>query len=114
MIENKPASYEIKKLDEIILRVLQSKELYGLEIIEVVNQASFGHRKINFGSLYPKLRQLERKGLIEGRTKLGATGKGEKQKRYYCLTAFGQKVLNECIEFERRLSASTGIRAASI
>ena len=49
---------------------LSGRELYGLEIITAVADASDGKRKIGFGSLYPTLHKLEKKGLVTPPTML--------------------------------------------
>lgn len=52
-----------RKLERQILKVLlRYEEMYGLQIIEAIEQ-DFG-REPGFGSVYPALRRLEREGFV--------------------------------------------------
>lgn len=100
-------SYDFKhsyKLESILLRVLQPKELYGREIPDVVKKASRGQYEIRIGSLYPTLRKLERHGLVKAETRSNQTFRGATDRRYYSLTSQGRNFLNQCLEFEQRLA----------
>ncbi|WP_071884883.1 PadR family transcriptional regulator [Picosynechococcus sp. PCC 73109] len=92
------------KLESILLRVLQPKELYGREIPDVVKKASRGHYEIRIGSLYPTLRKLERNGFVRAETRANPAFSGATDRRYYSLTEQGRDFLNQCLEFEQRLA----------
>jgi PadR family transcriptional regulator, regulatory protein PadR len=53
------------KLEELILLAIAGKsEIYGLEIANEIAKASEGKVQLNYGSLYPCLNRLEKKGYI--------------------------------------------------
>lgn len=55
----------LSAIDEDILTVLLGREFYGLEILDELNQGR--PITLSFGSLYPALNRLEKKGLISWR-----------------------------------------------
>ena len=97
---------DISRSEEIILNVLYDRECYGLEIIEIVSQASNGENRINFGSLYPTLKRLSKKRLVESRwgdeklpKRRGA------RRRYYITTLQGKRAVDNYQAFYQRLRA---------
>lgn len=92
------------KLESLLLRVLQPKELYGREIPDVVKKASGGQYEIRIGSLYPTLRKLERNKLIQAETRANTAFSGATDRRYYSLTEQGKDFLDQCIKFEQQLA----------
>ena len=93
------AAYPLSDLEEIILSILLKQgELYGLQISKTIEAGSAGKLQIGFGSLYPALRRLETRKLVESRW-----GEDEPQersgarRRYYKITPSGQEVLREKI-----------------
>ncbi len=83
-------------VEESILTVLDGYELYGLEIIDALEQGSGGKLKLGFGTLYPTLRRLERKGFVEARW--GDESPEEREgarRRYYKISPQGAEVLHD-------------------
>ena len=76
-------------LSFLILHLLSKKRMYGLEIAEEI--ALRKAEKPNPGTLYPTLKQLEARGLIES-AKEGNT-------KYYKLTPAGKEGLKSAKEF---------------
>ncbi|OGS42566.1 MAG: hypothetical protein A3K67_03425, partial [Euryarchaeota archaeon RBG_16_62_10] len=73
----------------LILHLLSKKRMYGMEIANEI-----GKRKAevpNPGTLYPTLKEMERKGLVES-VKEGNT-------RFYKITAAGREGLEKAKEF---------------
>lgn len=94
----------LQQREEIILMLLSGKELYGLQIIHAIAQVSGGTRKVNLGSLYPALHNLEGKKLIVARW--GDEGSEEKnaaRRRYYKHTQKGSEVLSALQSFHKGL-----------
>ncbi len=86
----------VSHIEESILTVLDGYELYGLEIIDALEQGSGGKLKVSFGTLYPTLRRLERKGLVE--TRWGdetPEERGGARRKYYRISPKGAKILHE-------------------
>lgn len=93
---NRDHDFELSPLEENLLTVLLGRELYGLEIIKAVEEASEGRRRIGFGSLYPTLHKLEKKGFVKshwGEEK--PEERGGARRRYYKITGLGERALRE-------------------
>lgn len=76
-------------LSFLILHLLSKRKMYGMEIAEEI--ALRKAEKPNPGTLYPTLKQLETRGLIES-SKEGKT-------KYYKLTPSGREGLKSAKEF---------------
>ena len=101
----KDRDLEISSVEEMVLTILRRSELYGLEIINAVQEATQGKRRLGFGSLYPALHQLEEKGMVKGRwgdeTPKERSGA---RRRYYKITGLGQAALREVDAVRLRLA----------
>ena len=86
--------------EEIILNTLMFQERYGLEIINAITEASKGKKTISFGSLYPTLRKLEKRGFVTSRwgdeTPEETTGA---RRRYYKITGNGLQAIKQKQQF---------------
>jgi DNA-binding PadR family transcriptional regulator len=76
-------------LSFLILHLLSKRKMYGMEIAEEI--AIRKAEKPNPGTLYPTLKQLEARGLIESAR--------EGNTKYYRLTAVGREGLRRAKEF---------------
>ncbi|WP_310488299.1 PadR family transcriptional regulator, partial [Chamaesiphon sp. VAR_69_metabat_338] len=71
------------KLEELILLAIAGKsEIYGLEIATDIAKASEDKVQLNYGSLYPYLNRLEKKGYITSRWEEENERKGARRKYY--------------------------------
>ena len=77
--------------EPIIMRLLRERDMYGYEIIKIVNERSDGAFEWKEGSLYPCLHRLEAAGTIESEW---SEGPNNKQRKYYRLTKKGKKQLS--------------------
>lgn len=73
-----------------VLQLLSDGEMYGYEIVEALPLRSSGVFKLGQSTLYPMLYNLEAKGLVTSRQKVGSNGR---TRRYYRLTSKGTKQL---------------------
>ena len=92
----------LSAIDEDILTVLLGRELYGLEILDQLNPGR--PLPFSFGSLYPALNRLEKKGFISwcwGDEQEGTSGA---RRKYYKVTGLGAGALNE-VQMYRALLA---------
>ena len=96
----------LSPLEEDILTALSGRELYGLQIIDAIAEASNGRRKIGFGSLYPTLHKLNKKGFVKARWGDELEQTGGARRKYYQITGLGSKVLEETQVFRSRLAGS--------
>jgi PadR family transcriptional regulator PadR len=85
---------EVKKgsAEMLILALVEDRPRHGYEIAKLIERRSDGVLQFHAASLYPLLYRLEKRGLIKGRW---VERPGERRRRFYKLTAAGQKVLAE-------------------
>jgi PadR family transcriptional regulator, regulatory protein PadR len=83
----------LSAIEEDILTVLLGKEFYGLEILDLLNPGRL--IQLSFGSLYPALNRLERKGFINWRWGDVQDGSGGARRKYYAVTGLGKRVLGD-------------------
>lgn len=86
----------------LILTVLERKPMYGYELIKELERDSDGLFSLKEGTLYPILHLLEAEGCVEAEW---SEHDGRKRK-YYRITAPGEKLLKEKKQ-EWRLFRST-------
>jgi PadR family transcriptional regulator PadR len=73
-----------------VLQLLSGGEMYGYQIVESLTKKSKGVFELGQSTLYPMLYNLESKGLVKSEEKVGSN---KRKRRYYRLTAKGQKKL---------------------
>jgi PadR family transcriptional regulator PadR len=78
-----------------LLQALVQGESYGLELIERVNEMTRGEVKIIQGTVYPALRELEDEGLAKSYDAEPLAERGGRPRRYYKLTASGQRAARQ-------------------
>ena len=76
----------------LVLALLEDGARHGYEIARLIDERSHGALTFNFASLYATLYKLEERKWIQGRWVEKA---GQRRRRFYKLTAAGQKILNE-------------------
>lgn len=74
-----------------VMQLLVRGEMYGYEIVETLEKQSEGVFELGQSTLYPMLYNLEAKGLVTSRNKVGPNGR---ERRYYRLTDAGKKQLD--------------------
>jgi len=79
----------------LVLSLLEDQPRHGYEIGKLIEVRSGGTLHFHVASLYPLLYRLEKRGWIDGRWVEKAN---QRRRRYYRLTAEGQRVL----ELQRR------------
>ena len=75
-------------LDVLILRTLGWQPLHGYAISRFIREQSGELFRIEEGALYPALRRLEERGLVEGEWGVTETGR---EAKYYTLTEEGRR-----------------------
>jgi PadR family transcriptional regulator PadR len=90
---------QLKKgvLDIIVLKLLSKKDMYGYELMQVLDQKSDGYYRLKEGSLYPVLYRLEDNRLIKSYWKSEEARKAIPRK-YYSITAKGKEMIDVLIE----------------
>jgi PadR family transcriptional regulator PadR len=98
--------FKLSALEEDILTVLRSQNMYGLQIIKQLEKAHEGQRKIKEGSIYPTLHRMEKKEYIDsywGEDR--PEERGGARRKYYKITEAGIQVLNSRFAVRQRLSS---------
>ena len=87
------AGPDVKKgsAELLVLALVEDRARHGYEIAKLIDSRSAGALKFHVASLYPTLYRLERRGFIQGKWVEKA---GMRRRRFYRLTAAGQKVLD--------------------
>ena len=87
-----PVEDEWKKgsAELLILSLLQAQPRHGYDIGRLIEVRSGGTLHFHVASLYPLLYRLEKRGWIQGRWVEKAN---QRRRRYYRLTAEGQRIL---------------------
>ena len=87
----------------IMLKLLAEREMYGYELIKVVNERTENALEWKEGTIYPWLHRLEQQGLIAGSWKSAA---GERRRKYYAITTAGEAQLAESVQEWTSLSTA--------
>jgi PadR family transcriptional regulator PadR len=100
--ENEKPLVKLSAIDQDILTAMGGRELYGLEILDELNLDRF--IELSFGSLYPALNRLEKKGLISWRWGDEQEVSGGARRKYYRMTGLGRTVLSEIEQYRSKLA----------
>ncbi len=97
--------FMLAALDEDILTSLLDRELYGLELLNVLNKArrKQGMRELGVGSIYPALKRMEEQKLIKGRWG-EETGDSNNRRRYYSVEFNGAVALQKSRSYRQELA----------
>jgi DNA-binding PadR family transcriptional regulator len=87
------SQYHLGEFEELVLLTvaLLYGEAYGIAVMDEMEKRL--NRKISIGALQTVLRRLERKGLLRSEFGEATRVRGGKRKRYFTLSAEGQREL---------------------
>ena len=86
-------------LDLIVLRMLRAGPANGWQLTGSIQAVSRGVLDVNYGSIYPALRRLETRGLVQGEW---GPSDNNRRARFYELTEAGKRALaREKADWER-------------
>jgi PadR family transcriptional regulator, regulatory protein PadR len=88
-------------LDQHILMCLGDRTLYGLELLQTLNQGR--PIPLDFGSIYPALDRGVAKGLLKWRWGDDDDGSGGGRRKYFTATALGVEALGMWKKYEEKL-----------
>src|SRR3989440_13051416 len=91
-----PFTAELRKrevLPLLVLHFIQNGPSYGNQLMERISSVTEGVLSVNPNTMYPLLRQLESRGLIEGRWEHPE----RRSRRYYSLTPTGEAELERLV-----------------
>lgn len=92
------SQYHLGEFEEIVLLTVAilNGEAYGVSIIEEIE--SRVDRSVSLGSIQTVLKRLEEKELVQSAFGEATKVRGGKRKRYYTITAEGQRTLRQTKE----------------
>ncbi len=94
--------HSLGEFEELVLLVVAAnhKEAYGVLILQQLEEKL--NKKVNISAIHVALKRMENKGYVE--SKFGGITKerGGRRKKFYEITAFGKKVLDQ--QYELRTS----------
>jgi PadR family transcriptional regulator, regulatory protein PadR len=90
--------YQLGEFEEVVLLTVAILygEAYGIAIIEEMEKRL--NRSVSIGALQTVLRRLEKKGFLTSEFGEATQVRGGKRKRYFTVTQYGQKVMEEIKE----------------
>jgi PadR family transcriptional regulator, regulatory protein PadR len=94
--ERDPLTGELRKrevLPLLVLHFMKQGPSYGNQLMERISSVTEGVLSVNPNTMYPLLRQLESRGLIEGRWEHPE----RRSRRYYSLTEEGEAELERLV-----------------
>lgn len=91
-IDTRALDRELKRgsAELLILALLEARPRHGYELSKLITARSAGQLTFHIDSLYPLLYRLEERGWIKG---TWVEKPNERRRRYYKVTAQGEKVL---------------------
>lgn len=92
-------------LDVLVLKTLSRGPLHGYAISRWIRETTLDAFTVEEGALYPALRRLEKKGLVEADWGVTETGR---EARIYRLTAQGKGELDASVKRWRRYVEAMG------
>jgi PadR family transcriptional regulator, regulatory protein PadR len=90
-------------LDILVLKTLSWGSLHGYGISRWIRECSSEELTVEEGALYPALRRLEQRGMIQGEWRVTETGRDAK---FYSLTESGRQALGTELRDWRRYVAA--------
>lgn len=93
----------IGEFEEIVMLTVAVlyKDAYGVAIKKDLEKRS--KRKVSLGAMRTALKRLEKKGLLVSEFGEVTAVRGGKRKRYFKVTPYGKKVLEQVMETRKRL-----------
>ena len=95
--------YKLGEFEEIVLLTvaLLYNDAYGVAIKDEIESRT--KRKVSVGALQSALRRMEKKGYLDSRNGEANLLRGGKPKRYFSITAYGKKVLQNSRDLRNNL-----------
>lgn len=95
--------YPLGEFEEIVLLTVGVlyDDAYGVAIKDAIEEKA--QRKVSVGALQSALKRMEKKGYLESREGEANAQRGGKPKRYYTITAFGKRALQQSRDIRTEL-----------
>jgi DNA-binding PadR family transcriptional regulator len=102
----------LKPVDLHLLLALAGREQHGYALVQAIEEGTDGLVRLDPGNLYRVIKRLIADGLIAESDRRRAPDLGEERRRYYRITALGERVVSEELTRLRTLMRSPAVRAA--
>lgn len=91
------------EFEELVLLTVGAMypEAYGVAIMDEIKKEA--GRSVNISAIHTALRRLEEKGFVKSNMGGATNSRGGRRKRYFELTSFGKKALDEAQSMRVRL-----------
>lgn len=87
-------NFKKSTLELLVLNLLNTADLYGYELIQLIHSKSEGYFSVPEGALYPVLYKLEEKNYVSSRRELV----GKRLRTYYHIETSGKDYLHKLSE----------------
>jgi DNA-binding PadR family transcriptional regulator len=82
----------------LIVGILGDEEAYAFRISKAFETRT--GREISIGAVHSTLDRLETKGFVRSTLRTAASGRGDRRKRIFVITALGKRVLKDAMQFK--------------
>ncbi len=91
------------EFEELVLLTVGAlyPEAYGVAVMDEIKKEA--DRSVNISAIHSALRRLDEKGFVKSEMGGATNERGGRRKRYFELTAFGKKALDEAQSMRMRL-----------
>ena len=100
----------LKPVDLQLLLALAEEERHGYGLVQAIDRATDGLVKLDPGNLYRVIKRLLADGLVAESGRRAAPELGDERRRYYRLTALGERVLAAELRRLQALMRSPAVR----
>ncbi|WP_455718204.1 PadR family transcriptional regulator [Anaerosporobacter sp.] len=97
-------------LEYIVLGIINYEDMTGYDIKKYMECGICVFYKASFGSLYPILKKLTKKGLVT----MYESNNGGRNKNYYCITEEGKKIFEDWLETPITIDDGKGTQLVKI
>ena len=99
MIETRLGDFE--EVLMLIIGILGEEDSYAFRIAQTFEKET--GRSVSIGAVHSTLDRLDSKGFVKSEMRTGTSGRGERRKRIFTVTALGKRVLKEAMDFKLSL-----------
>lgn len=91
------------EFEELVLLMVGAlyDEAYGVAVMEEIKDET--GRSVNISAIHSALRRLEEKGFVKSRMGGATNERGGRRKRYFVLTSYGKKALDDAQSLRLKL-----------
>ena len=100
----------LKPVDLQLLLALAAEERHGYGLVQAIEEATDGLVRLDPGNLYRVVKRLLAAGLVAESERRDAPDLGDERRRYYRLTALGERVLSAELRRLQALLRSSTVR----